>query len=174
MMTRISLHLLPGILNKGFRKEQNEAGLDRYIGTHNTVAILTTGIERLLQLPGPSTLVVQGVDTLTASWQRFTTWAKSQDRATILVVAYAWDTSKDPQLRGLCQVAGESRSYAVFTLADIVDYAGGVSNCNRVTMLKTSCLTRQGAKDRQHKDFKDSDDYQIRHGRNYQGGVRTF
>ena len=62
----------------------------------------------------------------------------------------------------------------MFTLADIVDYAKGVSSCNRVTMLKTGCLARQEAKDRQCKDFRESDDYQIRHGRNFQGGVRTF
>jgi len=143
---------VPAIINRAveqrFRKEQKEAGLDRYTGAFNTAAILTAGIERLLQLPGLSARIVQGVDTLTSNWQRFTTWAKSQDRATILVVAYAWDTSKDPQLRGLCQVTGEWRSYAVFTLADIVDYAGGVSNCNRVTMLKTGNFARPGAEDR--------------------------
>ena len=62
----------------------------------------------------------------------------------------------------------------MFTLADIVDYAGGVSNCNRVTMLKTGNFARPGARDRQCKDFKESDNYQVRHGRNFQGGVRTF
>jgi len=62
---------VPAIINRAveqrFQKEQKQAGLNRYIGTFNTVAILTTRIEKLLQLPGLTALVVQDVDTLTAS-----------------------------------------------------------------------------------------------------------
>ena len=107
--------------------------------------VFTRAATSLLARTGLSVLVLQGVDTLSGNWDRFSMWIYNEDADTILVIAFHFDVAKAyPALQDLCQVCGHTTEYAVFTIRETIDFEQGTNDCPRCQDHLLSSTSLQG------------------------------